>query len=513
LILRIEGQDEIGIAGQDFRVVILEALRKAGFHAVGAENLVFGKDRANQADYVLGGTVRELECRHREPLVSCRIGVEWQLLDVRRDAVVYTTVARAAEREVPIGNPIAMARTLVLDALRFLTLRPKFRGLLSKGARPDPLPEPKYASVSIRRCPTLPKELPAGAEQALRATVLIQDRDGFGSGFLVTPDGLALTAAHVADGRDLNVRLRDGTVLKAQVVRRAPAVDAALVRIGPPSDLPMPCLAMNLDAKTVGTEVYAIGSPASEKLAFSLTRGIVSGIRDFDGRTFLQTDASISPGNSGGPLIDKQGRAAGIVSWKVASRNVEGVAFGVPVEAALRALALSPGADTDGVLLRGKALDPEADTATKPFVDVEDPVPSLDPERTAADDRTAEERREAEKRAILADRPPTPAQVASRRSEAVGVIRWTGATVFAVGTLGLVYSYAHFDSSPEAQDSQSKWSTLNTVSWIATGLGAVAFGATYVLPHAASSGSVKTTGVPSAAISVAPGRVVVSAEF
>src|SRR5438874_4218354 len=66
LILRIEGQDEIGIAGQDFRVVILEALRKAGFHAVGAENLVFGKDRANQADYVLGGTVRELECRHRE---------------------------------------------------------------------------------------------------------------------------------------------------------------------------------------------------------------------------------------------------------------------------------------------------------------------------------------------------------------------------------------------------------------------------------------------------------------
>ena len=61
LLVRIEGQDEIAFAGNDFRVLILEALRKAGFRAVGAENLVFGQDRSNQADYVLGGTVKELE--------------------------------------------------------------------------------------------------------------------------------------------------------------------------------------------------------------------------------------------------------------------------------------------------------------------------------------------------------------------------------------------------------------------------------------------------------------------
>jgi S1-C subfamily serine protease len=514
LIVRIEGDDEIGIADQDFRVVILEALRKAGFRAVGAENLVFNKDRANQADYVLGGTVRELECRKKDPVVSCRVGVEWQLLDVRRDAVVYTTLARAAERDVPVANPGSLARTLVLDALRFLTLRPKFRGLLSKEAAPDAVPDPRYASAAIRRCPTPPKDLPAGAEPALRATVLIQGRDRFGSGFLVTPDGLVLTAAHVANARDLSVRLRDGTVLKAQVVRRAPAIDAALVRVAPPSDLPMQCLALNLEPKTVGNEVYAIGSPASEKLAFSLTRGIVSGVRDFDGRTFLQTDASISPGNSGGPLIDKQGKAAGIVSWKVAGRSVEGVAFGVPVEDALRVLALTPGADTDGALLRGKPLDPEADTATKPFVDIEDPIPSIDgsAERTALLERIAEQRRADEKQAILGDKPASSAQVGSRGSEApyVGVVRVVGGTAFVVGVAGLVYTYASFDSGSSSQDGLY---TLNTASWIATGVGAAAFGITFVLPNAANSRSVKATGIQSAALSVAPGRVSLSADF
>jgi hypothetical protein len=388
--------------------------------------------------------------------------------------------------------------------------------MLSKDARPDPLPEPRYASAAIRRCPAVPKELPAGAEQALRATVLIQDRDGFGSGFFVTPDGLALTAAHVAGSRDLNVRLRDGTVLKAQVVRRVPAVDAALVRVVPPSDLPMECLALNLEAKTIGTEVYAIGSPASEKLAFSLTHGIVSGVRNFDGRAFLQTDASINSGNSGGPLIDKQGRAAGIVSWKVAGRNVEGLAFGVPVEDALRALALTPGTATDAALLRGKPLDPEADTATKPFVDIEDPVPIIDEsaERAALLERIAEQRREDEKRALLGDKPASSAQVGSHGSDAayVGVVRWMAGSVFVAGVAGLVYTYASFDSR-SASSGQEPLNTINTVSWIATGVGAVAFGVTFVLPNAANSRSVKATGVQSAGISVGPGRVFVSAEF
>lgn len=81
--------DEIGFAKAEYRVHILEAQRRAGFNAVGAESLVFGKDEADRADVVLGGTVTELRCVRLRGQLRGSIGVEWQLLDRERDQVAY----------------------------------------------------------------------------------------------------------------------------------------------------------------------------------------------------------------------------------------------------------------------------------------------------------------------------------------------------------------------------------------------------------------------------------------
>src|SRR5262245_46669631 len=83
LVIRVENDPGIAIAGEELRVVILETMRGSGFNAVGAESLVFGKDHAERADFLLGGTVRELRCLETDAL-RCEIGVEWQLLNVRR---------------------------------------------------------------------------------------------------------------------------------------------------------------------------------------------------------------------------------------------------------------------------------------------------------------------------------------------------------------------------------------------------------------------------------------------
>jgi S1-C subfamily serine protease len=509
LLVRLEHEDEIKIAGADLRVHILEALRTAGFNAVGAENLVFGQDRSNQADYLLGGTVRELECLNLQLVleVSCRVGIEWQVLDVRRQAVVYKVVTRAAQLNVARANP-NMAKNLVLGALESLARRPSFRALVAKESRPSSPPSaPAYPAASLRRCPTGPREMPASAEQVLGATVLVQSRDGFGSGFVITPDGLALTAAHVVTSGEFTVRTRAGSVLKAKLLRRATDVDAALIQVLAPEGTSSSCLGLNLEAKTIGTEVYAIGSPASEKLAFSLTRGIVSGLRDFDGQKYLQTDASISPGNSGGPLVDRQGRAAAIVSWKVAARSIEGVAFGVPVEDALRSLSVTMGAETSAALLRAPALDPQRDPASKPVVDTDDAVPSLDPER----DRAIAMAKWAREQRARSGGPPSALADEGESATAPGVtpgyvttLRLISGFVFTAGAVGVAYSYAKFDDHITRADYESL-RTLNDWSWIAVGAGAAAFGVSYLLPKAPAKQSVRRSdGSPTATFLLAP---------
>jgi serine protease Do len=80
----------------------------------------------------------------------------------------------------------------------------------------------------------------------------------------------------------------------------------------------------------VGDEVYAIGTPFDVELGATLTKGIISGRRKDGNRTLIQSDVSISPGNSGGALVDAQGTLIGIVNQKIFGMGVEGIGFAIP---------------------------------------------------------------------------------------------------------------------------------------------------------------------------------------
>jgi S1-C subfamily serine protease len=100
----------------------------------------------------------------------------------------------------------------------------------------------------------------------------------------------------------------------------------------------MTCVPVARVAPEVGIEVFAIGSPLGSGLEFSVSKGIVSGARRVDDMRFLQTDASVNPGNSGGPLLDLAGEVVAIISWKIAAQGLEGLGFGVPVDAVVERL-------------------------------------------------------------------------------------------------------------------------------------------------------------------------------
>jgi S1-C subfamily serine protease len=189
---------------------------------------------------------------------------------------------------------------------------------------------------------TLNKVTSAGTERAnilkraQDASVTIVTATGHGSGFFIDHHGLILTCYHVVQqSKSVEVALNEGTLIKAKVVRSNPDYDLALLQIDNVSSTPIGFSSSSVNS---GDEVFAIGSPAHKDLGRSLTRGIVSAERLIEDRQYIQTDASVSPGNSGGPLINQSGEVVGVVNAKAMSTGTEGVAFAIPVSVVMEML-------------------------------------------------------------------------------------------------------------------------------------------------------------------------------
>ncbi len=157
---------------------------------------------------------------------------------------------------------------------------------------------------------------------------------GGGSGFVVDEEGHIVTNQHVVEGAEgISVRFASGAREPAEVVGEDPSTDVAVIKVDAPKSVLKPLTFGDSDSARVGDPVIAIGNPLN--VGLSVTTGIVSGTErpitapnryTIDGA--IQTDAAISSGNSGGPLLDAGGSVIGINS-QVASAGSQGVAQGV----------------------------------------------------------------------------------------------------------------------------------------------------------------------------------------
>jgi S1-C subfamily serine protease len=190
-------------------------------------------------------------------------------------------------------------------------------------------PVPRDAAAPVAAAaPSLSLEDIVGSTSA--AVVSIETPGGRGSGFFVTPE-IVLTNAHVVESNSsVTVRLADGTTTPARVQRTAPEVDIAIVRLNQPRPSQQTMTLGTIKGARAGQEVIAIGS-ALGMLQNTVTRGIVSAVRNAGGVMLIQTDAAINRGNSGGPLIDRTGRVIGITTLKIAA-NSESLGFAVAID-------------------------------------------------------------------------------------------------------------------------------------------------------------------------------------
>ncbi len=175
--------------------------------------------------------------------------------------------------------------------------------------------------------PRSPREL---AKSGLLATASLRCPNSVGSGFFVRAD-LLVTNGHVvcAGSDEIQVVMSDNRQLAGRVLRKAEHVDLALVSVAGAGAQPLPL--GDVGDLEVGDKVVIVGSPLG--LDFTVHEGSVSSLRrSASGVAYMQLDAKLNPGNSGGPVIDGQGRVVGVVTLKVTGGpGVEGIGLALPI--------------------------------------------------------------------------------------------------------------------------------------------------------------------------------------
>jgi S1-C subfamily serine protease len=311
-----------------------------------------------------------VKCGRKVPngFETCRCGTprsQPEIQQVKPEPAPPPPVSRASAPMIAAVNRNAVVLVAVIAAMAATLVG---AGIFSRPAEPTkPTPPRSAASTSTvpaaeARLPELPPpprdELSADDDiarapvervsmlsveeivtRAMPAVVTVETSDGLGSGFFVAP-GTVVTNHHVISGNTAVMLRRSGGYMKtAKVETSSPELDLAILKLDivDPDQIVLPIAAPS-DVH-IGAEVVAIGSPLG--FANSVTRGVVSGLRERNGVRLIQTDAAINPGNSGGPLLDRYGRVLGVNTLKLVVRGIEGMAFAVSIHYA-RAM-LGPG--------------------------------------------------------------------------------------------------------------------------------------------------------------------------
>jgi S1-C subfamily serine protease len=353
------GKQELDV--DEFSDIFGKELGKLGFQAVGHSNNLFEEDEGS-AEYLVGGTITNIDMNLCFPGVTLKaadsrsdwnnsrgkaaIEVNWQIfsrLD-RKVVATLTTTGTYEARKQQSGGIYAILFQAFGDSVRQLAASDQFRAVFIGSpvnlsvARVAPT---KFEPIEI----ALPPRAHASVADAAGSTVLILSGSGHGSGFLISPDGLVLTNAHVAGGaKYLKIRWSDGVETLGEVTRIDKARDVALIKTDPRNRSPF---AIRRTPATVGEDVYAIGAPLETNLQGTVSKGIVSANRVIDGLSYIQSDVTVNPGNSGGPLLDANRNLIGLT---VAGMSRDGVALGVnyfiPIGDAADFLGLVPRAPT-----------------------------------------------------------------------------------------------------------------------------------------------------------------------
>lgn len=190
----------------------------------------------------------------------------------------------------------------------------------------------------FRTAKKLPESTPKDLAKKIGESVIkVSTPGGLGSGFIISPDGFAITNAHVIQGEtklkatvfeQTENELKRRVIDDVEILAVNDHLDLALIKIKHPDGKPFTSTyVQGVEELEAGQEVFAIGNPLG--LERTLSQGVIATTqRNFEGLTFIQTTAQINPGNSGGPLFNLKGEVIGVTNMKIPFG--EGMGFAIP---------------------------------------------------------------------------------------------------------------------------------------------------------------------------------------
>ncbi|RAK60022.1 hypothetical protein DJ021_09505 [Phenylobacterium hankyongense] len=340
---RIETDDAALVSAFD------EELVKAGFKASSSESL-FG-DNGGSYDLQVGVLIDDIKGRicvdcpnpfmPKAPGAVITMNARWEVYSAVQGRVVAkasTTGGGLLTGSATEGVEPALYAAF-RENVRQLLASEEFRKVVTAGATAPQVRAPA-TPMSFTRSLAAKRSL----STAPSSVVAVFAGDSMGSGFLISPDGLVLTNHHVV-GAAPKVRIRwsDRSESVGEVLRSDVRRDVALIKVDPHGRAALP---LRTAAPEAGETVFAIGMPLEKDFQNTLTKGVVSAVRMHEGQRFIQSDVAVDHGNSGGPLLDENGQVVGITDWGYAPDGIShNLNFFIPIDDALRILALSPAAE------------------------------------------------------------------------------------------------------------------------------------------------------------------------
>lgn len=332
---------------REFDVQTNDRLRLLGYKVIDPTTLAFESENDEKSRFRLGAIVTGIQQNFYiktgnyqvtdQSYGVAELDVEFQLQDAESEQVIFKKAVRGyGIEQAKDPRPIVVA---MMNALEHFLAESELVAKLRVADTTVSASASVLPPLRISQCLVGDgRKMPAALDAVNKAVVVIKVGAVRGSGAMISADGWALTAAHLVSGRSsVSVLLPGGLELDAVVSRVDKSTDVALLRL---PGRGYPCMALGKTAPAIGTDLFVIGAPLGQSFANSVTRGVVSARREVDGLSVLQTDASINPGNSGGPMLDTAANILAIVSFKTSAPHVEGMAFGIPVDVAVRGLAL-----------------------------------------------------------------------------------------------------------------------------------------------------------------------------
>ena len=338
---------KLSIDSDEFTDAFKDELEKYSFKTVGDTSALFEDPSSWKSEILVAGLIKELKANICYPMAGfgnftsskgeAFVKVEWQIYSKLDRSVVHSVGTEGSSKvtDASSGGGETVVLNAFAQAARNLLADQKFREIIIRGGQT--VKETTFKTTGgVVATPGKATPMKDDASIWKDGVVTVYAGKGHGSGFVIG-ENLILTNHHViGDSNKLVVKFGSGFEVSGEVIAYNSGRDVAAIKIN--ASLPK-YFSIKRELSSIGSEVFAIGSPLSDEYGSTVTKGIISEYRDEGGKKFIQSDVNVRPGNSGGPLVTKNGQVIGMtVSGVQINGTGQGINFFIPIGDALDAL-------------------------------------------------------------------------------------------------------------------------------------------------------------------------------